>query len=121
MKKVYLAAPYSFKNEDGTEDFVIMQQRFEEINKCASILMKLGYYVFSPITHNHPLVLLNNLPRTYEFWLGYDKSFLDWCDELHIFMIDGWKESKGVEWEINYIKVIDKKVFYIEKEFVYEN
>lgn len=118
MISVYLATPYTAYYEDGKVNQELMNKRYRDVTKCASVLMLWKYIVFSPITHNHNIVLLNDLPRTYEFWLSYDKQFIYWCDELFVLMVDGWKESKGVNWEINYAKEINKPVRYIEKEIL---
>ena len=102
VKRIYLAGPYTHK------DPVVMQDRFEFLTKVAVNLVSLGYFVFSPITHSHPLNLKLNI---YEFahWRSYDLIMIaEWADEVWVVPIDGWQESTGVIDEIRFTKEIGK-------------
>ncbi len=107
MKKIYLATPYSHK------DPKIMQTRFELVNKVAGDLIRHGYIVFSPISHNHVIVKAGNLPTGWDFWLEYDKTFIEWADKVYVLMQDGWKDSVGVNTEIEIAKEFGKPIVYI--------
>jgi len=107
MKKIYLATPYSHP------DLTIRLARFEAINKVAGELMRKGCLVFSPISHTHPIAVAGNLPLGWEFWAAYDRSFIEWCDEVHVFQQDGWQESTGVVAEIKLAKEMNKPVVFI--------
>lgn len=85
----YLACPYSHKNKK------IEVMRFEIANFVASVLMKEGEIVFSPISHTHPLVLYG-LPGDWEFWKSQDTAFLNICTRFKIIKVDGWDTSSGV-------------------------
>lgn len=112
MKKVYLACPYSH------DDPAIREERWVASNRAAAYLMSKGYVVFAPITHSHPIAMYLDNHLSYEFWLEQDTPFLDWADELCILKIDGYKESKGVNWENRYINGLDKPVWFLDWEDV---
>lgn len=110
MKKVYLATPYSHKLQS------VRQARFDAINIIAGDLVKQGYFVLSPITHNHPIALACNISMGWEYWEAYDTVLLEWADTVLVFMNDGWEDSIGVTAEIKIAKQMCKPVGYINKE-----
>lgn len=91
---IYLAAPYSDPDE------LRRVQRFNMINRAAAKLMAEGKYVFSPISHTHPIKEAGNLPGGWEYWEGYDRRMISCCDKLIVLMLDGWDKSVGVQAEI---------------------
>ena len=110
MKKIYLAGPYS------SHDISVKQRRFDLLNIMAAKLMKEGHLVFSPISHTHPIALAGDLPGGWEFWEAYDRTFIDWADEIHVLKLPGWSTSTGVSAEIALGIELDKPVTYIEAE-----
>jgi len=105
---IYIAAPYSH------EDDFVQAYREGVATKYAAKLMAQGKMVFSPLTHCRPLALLENLPHNWEFWKEYNLHFLRSCTELHVITLDGWKESKGVNAEIEAAKELGLVIKYIE-------
>ena len=105
---IYLACPYSHKDSE------IMQNRFLAINKIAAKLMADGYYVFSPISHTHPIALAGTLPRGWEFWKGYDTVIIKNCKCVLVAMLDGWGTSTGVQAEIQIAKDLGIPVEYLD-------
>lgn len=110
MKKIYLATPYS------DPDPAIRAARFVAVNRVAARLMSEGLLVFSPISHGHPIALSGDLPRGWEFWREYVIPFIEWCDEVHVFMQPGWEDSVGVSAETLIAIEMDKPVVYIEDD-----
>jgi nucleoside 2-deoxyribosyltransferase len=102
--KIYLAGPYSHPDPG------IRRQRFEALNHAAALVMREGHIVFSPISHSHPIAVQCDLPKGFEFWQKQDLSFIDWCDEVWVVPISGYRESKGLRAEIEYAKRIGKPV-----------
>lgn len=94
QKLIYLACPYTHK------DPTIREHRFEIANAVAAKLMASGLFVFSPISHTHPIACAGELPKNWEFWKGYDEIMLSKCDVFLVINIPGWKESVGVQAEI---------------------
>jgi hypothetical protein len=110
--KIYLATPYTHTDPD------IREFRFHEINVVAAHIMKSGIYVFSPISHTHPIAVAGDLPIDWSYWENYDRTFLEWCDELWVYCSEGWEESKGVRVEIEVAKEMEKPVRFIDHEYM---
>jgi hypothetical protein len=108
----YLAAPYTHKEHS------VMVERFLRINKVAAQLMARGEYIYSPISHTHPLAEAAQLPRHWEFWKGYDRCMLSRSQRLYVLIIDGWMESTGVQAEIEIAKELKIPIIYINEELV---
>jgi len=87
---IYLATPYSHP------DPMIVETRFNVINQVAADLMGCGVYVFSPISHTHPIAMAGNLPTSFEYWRGYCTATLQMCAGMIVVMSPGWMKSKGV-------------------------
>jgi len=92
--KIYLCIPYSHIDPD------VRHQRFDTANRGAAKLIKEGHVVFSPISHSHPIAPYIGNPNNSAFWVAQDLSFIEWCDEMHVICIDGWRESKGIKAEM---------------------
>ena len=104
---IYIASPYSHP------DVVIREQRFRAVCRAAAKLMSEGAIVFSPIAHSHPIATIGNCrPLDLEFWLRQDRAFMDTCDSMIVLMLPGWRESKGVQYEIEYMTKAGKPVRY---------
>lgn len=93
---VYLACPYTHK------EHYMMVARHLLVNKVAARLMAAGHYVFSPISHTHPIAEAadGNLPRGWDFWEGYDRRILSCCNRIAVLRLPGWETSTGVQAEI---------------------
>jgi len=102
--KIYLAIPYT-GNENSS---------FIKANRIAAKLMNEGHIVFSPISHSHSIDSQCDLDKKWEFWKKQDESFIEWCDELYVVMLNGWKESVGVNAEMEIAKRLGKPIKYIE-------
>lgn len=103
---IYLALPYSHP------DPKVRQFRYEQACITAYELMQQGRKVVCPVIHNHPLVLLG-LKFGWYTWEGYDRLFMDICGEMIVLRLEGWKESEGVDGEIEYMKMSEKPVAYL--------
>jgi len=105
---IYLASPYSH------DDTQIRDGRFREVCKWAARFMRAGKLIFSPIAHTHPIAMAGELPTGWAFWQKYDHAQLDAASEMWVLMLDGWDKSKGVQGEIEYMKVKGKPIRYID-------
>lgn len=108
----YLAVPYS--HEQG----YMRQHRFECANRAAADLMLRGEVVFSPISHTHPIAQERGLPGGWDFWERFDRAYLSCSQKLYVLMLDGWRESKGVQAEIAIAESMDIPVIYLEPNSV---
>lgn len=106
----YLASPYTHK------DPKIKKKRATDVTICAVELLKHRVFTFAPIAYNEPWEKYD-VPSDWGFWECFDKSFVERCDGgLIVLMLDGWKESVGVQAEIEYAHSLNLPVFYATKE-----
>jgi len=110
MKKgfIYLACPYTHADKS------IMIERWSAVNRAAAKLMGNGEYVFSPISHTHPIAEAGQLPRDWNFWEGYDRIMLGNCDTLMVLKLPGWNISTGVQAEIKIAEEFGIPIEYME-------
>jgi hypothetical protein len=122
MKKelIYLAVPYSYKDADPAVVATVKESRFKIVNKVASKLMAEGNYIFSPISHTHPIALAGQLPGDWQFWEGYDRCILSFCSKIIVLRLPGWETSTGVQAEIKIGTELGIPVEYIDHEEVLE-
>jgi hypothetical protein len=106
---IYLACPYG-----GNAPLAVREKRFQAANRAAAELFRRGEYVFSPISHSHPIAQENNLPFGWDFWQGWNRELLKNCDRLIVLMLDGWRESSGVGGEIEYARELGIPVEFME-------
>jgi hypothetical protein len=90
----YLACPYSHP------DATVRNMRYMTANRIAFELHRQGKFVYSPLTHNVPLIQLCNEVSGWGFWGEFDKFMLTKSDKLLVLAMDGWEKSKGVLAEI---------------------
>lgn len=98
---IYLAGPYTSNDDE------VRKNRFIELTKMCGKIMKLGYVVFSPISHSHLVAEMVKMPTDWEFWKKIDLKFMDCCKILAIYAIPGWTESLGVSEEMRYARSND--------------
>jgi len=96
-KLYYICTPYSRD---------IAQNLKKGAHYCNKLL-DLGYLIYSPIHHSHPLDVEQS--RDPQFWYDFDLKMLDRCDVL--VLCPGWSESTGCNIEkqhaeINGIKIV---------------
>lgn len=103
---IYLASPYSHP------DPKVREERFRAVCEQAAKIFKMGLPVFSPIAHTHPIAEFG-LPKDFSTYKEFDQIFIQVCDEVWVLCIDGWKESVGIQKEIQLAKEKGKKVSYL--------
>jgi len=111
---IYLASPYSHP------DMRVVLERFDAVCRVAAIMMSRGEFVFSPIAHTHPIAVVGDLPKGFDYWQTYDHMMLDMCGGVAVLTIDGWKQSVGVADEIRYANSIGLPVRHIGEDGVYQ-
>ena len=106
---IYLASPYTHPSSQ------MKQKRFEIVCSVASLMIKRGMMMFSPIAHSHPICQYGiDLSGEWEFWEKYDKSMLRKCTRMIVLMLEGWKESRGIAAETEYAKSLGMPIDYID-------
>lgn len=117
---IYLAVPYSYKDADPAVVAQVQETRFKLVSKVAARLMREGNYIFSPISHSHPLSIEGGLPGDWKFWEGYDRCILASCKKIMVLKLPGWETSTGVQAEIKIGKELGIPVEYLDHTVVLE-
>lgn len=89
----YLGSPYA-KYPGGIE------AANEVACQAAGLLMGAGIPVFCPIAHSHSVSQFVDLPRTHEFWLAVDQTFIDAAYGMIALHAESWEDSMGMSYEI---------------------
>jgi hypothetical protein len=104
---INLASPYSHS------DPVVCEQRYRAACQTAAALLQAGHATISPIVHSHPLVE-HGLPTEWQSWQQVDRRFLVDCDDVVVLMLDGWRESVGVQAEMRIARELGKPIRFVE-------
>jgi hypothetical protein len=111
---IYLASPYTL---NGSAEENEMEKRYEQVTRCAHMMMVMGMNVFSPVTHSHaiqnsrwPLCI-----NTTE-WLQMDFAYLTHAHGMAVLMLDGWQNSIGVTREIEFCRKHHIPVMFIQPD-----
>jgi hypothetical protein len=111
---IYLASPYSHP------DPTVRARRFRATCQAAAKLIRDGHVVFAPISHSHPMTEFG-LPADWQFWERHDIEFLRRCNELVVLKLDGWRESRGVQAEIDLALEMDLPIRYLDAAWANES
>lgn len=103
---IYLASPYT-----GTLE--VMQQRYEAVRHVTATLLVNRRWVYSPIVHAHEIAVRHSLPRDFQFWMSYNDSAIEHMSGVDVLQLPGWRESKGVQYEIGIVKMLKKPLHFI--------
>jgi hypothetical protein len=112
---IYLACPYSHP------EVFVRHCRYMKACRAASLLMKAGHTVFSPLSHGVSIMNngeLDEKDTACAFWLKQELPFLRMSNLLMVLAIDGWEESIGVnaeidaalEWQIPNVLISEKEI-----------
>lgn len=83
----------------------------------AGELIKLGLSVYSPIAASHDISYFCEIPAlNHDLWLTADKPLMDAANCLVVAKMHGWRESFGVQYEINVFRRAKKPIFYLEPQ-----
>ena len=93
----------------------VRQQRFDAACRAAAVLISRGQVVFCPVAHSHPICAWG-VPYTWLFWQQHDQRHLESCDEVVVLMLDGWRESVGIQAEIAIARQLGKPVTFLPAE-----
>ena len=104
----YLACPYSHQLSE------IEELRYRRATEATAWLIeKLGWNVFSPITHSHPLATIGRLRHDWGFWKKIDTQYLECSERIVILELDGWRQSTGVQAELQIARDMGLEVLYL--------
>ena len=106
----YLASPYTHPS------LLTRTQRAIDVNRYAGELMAAGLYVYAPIWATHEICGRHGLPVEHDWWIGFNKAFLDAAAGVIVCAIDGWRESRGVAQEIGYAREVGLPLWLATEE-----
>ena len=100
---IYIAGPYSHVSQ------LVRDERETVLTQAAAICAKHGHIVCSPITHSAPLERAG-LELTQHDWLAFNEPFMELATRMLWLKIDGWQDSQGLTWEIEFFRHLKKPV-----------
>ena len=105
----YLCAPYSHHNPQ------IRELRYQMTNDFAARLMRLGFVVFSPISHSHEVAkYLDSDENTHKLWMEQDLPLLEKASRCIVLRLPGWEHSKGVTEEVSHAREHNIPIEYMD-------
>lgn len=105
---VYVATPYSKYANGHAVAFV-------EACAATAQLQKMGFAAFSPIAHGHPVALFGGIDALdWEHWQKQNQPLMDACAACVVVTMPGWRESVGVQAEIEHFAAQGKPVVFWE-------
>ena len=111
MKLAYLACPYTHENP------TVRERRHEIANDYAARLTA-DVAVFSPITHGPMLeqYLKPSVSKNHKFWMDQCIPILRVCQEVFVLPLSGWRQSKGVQIELELARQLLLPIRIIQSE-----
>jgi hypothetical protein len=91
---IFVSVPYSHTYPE------IVELRVKVLSIYCGQLMKNGIITTSPVLFGVTLLKHYNLPSDFGYWSELSYQYLELCSEIHVLLMDGWKESSGVQGEI---------------------
>ena len=110
----YLAHPYTVYNDNGTNNLKLEKCNYINACKLSAKALRAGIKIYSPISHTHPIHVYGGFVGTnLDFWLQLDKEFMMAC--VGMILCDGWEESEGCRFEVDYFKTMNKPILLLEE------
>ena len=103
-KLIYVSGPYTGK------DYEEIEYNIANAEDASVELFKLGWNVFTPHKNTAHYEIYEEFD--YSFWLTNTLDMLTRCDA--IFMLDGWRRSRGAKEELERAKELNMPIFYEE-------
>lgn len=107
---LYVSSPYTHKDPRVEEHRFLMAEFY------VSTAMLAGFPVFSPIVYCHNLALKYQLPGDAAYWKKFNNTMLRKADAVHVLNIIGWRESKGVQYEMMMAEELGIPVLPVEMQ-----
>jgi hypothetical protein len=89
-------------------------QRYDAACRATAHFIKQGHPVVSPIAHSHVLHVTYGCGGNWETWQSIDKALIAASDAVLVLMLDGWRESGGIEAEVKFACSLGIPVEYVE-------
>ena len=106
----YIAVPYT------SDDDTVMEARYIAVSRAAAHFKSLGLLVLSPVSHGHSLRRYGDAPVDWKGWAILAKAFLRHSKAMYILTLEGWRESVGVQAEIEVARALGIPIFLVDPE-----
>ena len=110
MSFIYVASPYTHPSPLVrearmllVEAYVVEKQRKRE-----------GKLYYSPIVYAHALGNRYVLPKEVDFWHSFNLPAIHLCSKIEVLKLPGWRESRGITWELEEGTRLHKVIEYVE-------
>ena len=112
FKFVYVGTPYTkYPSKDGING---RDRSFQDSARILSVLIDAGIKAYSPIVSGHAAVLYGHLnAEDISVWYPFNDAFLALSDCLLIAELDTWKDSIGIQHEIEMFEHHQKPIRYL--------
>jgi len=128
---LYLASPYS-KHPEGMEE---AERRARHV--AAVLTRRWHVTIYSPIVHGHAMMqtrlaqrvranpsnptsvdhhVTEHLPTDDAFWWAKCRPMMDAAAGLLVFLDDGWRQSRGVTYELGYMQGLGKPISTVQEK-----
>lgn len=111
MITTFVSSPYSHPDPDVVARRVVEAEHF-----CQWLLQERKIAPFSPIVHWHMPAYVYDMPTNAMWWIDYNQSWLLKADTVHVLQLDGWRDSLGVAYEIQYARDAGKPIYMVTRE-----
>ena len=94
----YFAHPYAVHDEAGQCILAAEEANFHLCCQRAAKLLSLGYLIYAPICHLHPIHRASAelmMHTDWEFWMGIDEEYIEQCGFHGLILAPGWRDSVG--------------------------
>lgn len=102
---IYIASPYTHSDE------AVRQFRYERARAFTAHLIGRNFIAFSPIVYAHEMAQEHSLPTDYEYWKRFNDHMMRNSVAVCLLCLEGWEESRGVTYELDFAKQINLSVF----------
>jgi hypothetical protein len=102
----YIMTPYT-KYPAG------MQAAFNDATRVTASFSSIRLNVYTPIVHGHPQALVAKLPTDHHFWWSMNLPFMQASCGALVVELEGWRESDGINAEIEWYAQQGKRVLYL--------
>lgn len=104
---IFISIPFSSDYKEVTD------YRIKMASIYAGHLLKESFIPVSPILFGSKVLEHVNISSDFKYWEKLCYAYLDTCSEIHVLCLDGFKESKGVQGEIEHAAEKGLKILFI--------
>lgn len=105
---IYLASPLT------DDSYLVKEIRAAQVGDCAAYLMTKGHIIFSPVAFGWAIQKFRSMPTDWEYWKKVCRAYLSRCQVIAVLMIDGWRESVGIQEELKIAEELDISIVYVD-------